>query len=455
MKMESNLVNEESEDLLSQTIEEKQNDNKEEKTNEGKDEEKEEEGKEISAANALTSLNDGNENATDEEAKDIDEDDGEEDDDDDSPADDTDFKIPLKLTKSGRRRATPFPLKVCKWTRLVRCRTRLVMLTHLSSLTFHQLMKVLSNKEFSDIIAWTPSGKAFNIIQPKMFTSQILPSHFKQAKYSSFTRKLHRWGFMRHYRGPEAGAFFHKHFRRGRMDLVEKMTCSKPGAPQTSKASGPRATAAENDRAPAMNMIMDTSASSRDSGSYGPGSNLMGGMMGHPLGLPQLPPGSQGFNALMQQQQAGMPQQLLMQSFGGMSPAQQQIFLQQQQQFQHQQAMAAQAGSPAGEAGLDAAIEMEVNRRLKERINAAAFSRQALSMMQQQQPTQGPNQGQQAMVQQSMMGGRSMFAAGMGSPTLQGFPQGFKGFDHQGLSFGVNMPDHFGMPSNIQGAKTA
>ena len=35
-----------------------------------------------------------------------------EDEDDDAPADDSDFKIPLKLTKSGRRRATPFPLKV-------------------------------------------------------------------------------------------------------------------------------------------------------------------------------------------------------------------------------------------------------------------------------------------------------------------------------------------------------
>ena len=34
------------------------------------------------------------------------------DEDDDAPADDSDFKIPLKLTKSGRRRATPFPLKV-------------------------------------------------------------------------------------------------------------------------------------------------------------------------------------------------------------------------------------------------------------------------------------------------------------------------------------------------------
>lgn len=325
-------------------------------------------------------------------------------------------------------------------------------------------MKVLSEKDFADIVAWTPSGKAFNIIQPKLFTANILPSHFKQAKYSSFTRKLHRWGFMRHYRGPEAGAFFHKHFRRGRMDMVEKMTCAKPAAPQSSssKNNTARSTAASNnDNAPAMGMIMDTSNSSRDSATYGVNNNnLMGGMMGHPLGLTQQL-GSGGFNALMQQQQ--IPQQLLMQGYGGMPSAQQQMLLRQQQlqQQQQQQAMAAQqGGAPTGDTGLDAAIEMEVTRRLKERINAASFSRQALSMMQQpQQQQQGapgaqnPNQAQ-SMMQQGMMGaaGHSMFGgAGMASPTLQGFPQGFKGFDrHQG---GLSMlQDPF---SNIQGAKTA
>jgi HSF-type DNA-binding len=62
-------------------------------------------------------------------------------------------------------------------------------------------MKVLSTPEFNEVIAWTSSGKAFNILLPKVFCSKILPDHFKSAKYSSFTRKLHRWGFMRHYRG--------------------------------------------------------------------------------------------------------------------------------------------------------------------------------------------------------------------------------------------------------------
>lgn len=326
-------------------------------------------------------------------------------------------------------------------------------------------MKVLSNKEFADIVAWTPTGKAFNILQPKVFTANILPEHFKQAKYSSFTRKLHRWGFMRHYRGPEAGAFFHKNFRRGRLDLVEKMTCAKPGAAPKTGGGRARASAAAADNAPAMNMIMDTSASSRD----GRNSALMGGMMGHHLGISQLSAGGSGFNGLMQQQ-GGLQQQLLMQQFGGMTAAQQQMLAQQQQMQQaqlQQQQMQAQGGGSSGDPGLDAAIEMEVSRRLKERINAAAFSRQALSMMHGGQPQGGtsvPNQGQQhvsqgqmdpAMMQQ-MMSTRFGGAAGMGTAQMQGLPQGFKGFDNQGgLPFNVNMQDPYGMPSNIQGAKTA
>lgn len=111
-----------------------------------------------------------------------------------------DFDLPQRFTKSGRKKAIPFPLK---------------------------LMKVLSQKEYTDIITWLPDGKSFTIIRPKSFVTEILPGFFKSSKYSSFTRKLHRWGFQRHLRGEDAGAFFHKHFIRGRLDLVDKMTCHK------------------------------------------------------------------------------------------------------------------------------------------------------------------------------------------------------------------------------------
>jgi HSF-type DNA-binding len=99
-------------------------------------------------------------------------------------------------------------------------------------------MKVLANKEFGDVIGWLPSGKAFVVHKPKVFASTIMPEHFKSAKYSSFTRKLHRWGFARQYRGEETGAFFHVDFQRDRLDLVEKMACNKQESGKMIKAEG-------------------------------------------------------------------------------------------------------------------------------------------------------------------------------------------------------------------------
>jgi len=98
-------------------------------------------------------------------------------------------------------------------------------------------MKVLSNPQFNDIISWTPSGKAFMIRDSRKFAAGILPDHFKSAKFSSFTRKLHRWGFARHYRGEEAGAFYHKDFQKDRLDLAEQMTCRHESAPQSKSAA--------------------------------------------------------------------------------------------------------------------------------------------------------------------------------------------------------------------------
>jgi hypothetical protein len=50
-------------------------------------------------------------------------------------------------------------------------------------------MKVLCQREYADIIAWLPDGKSFTIVRPKAFVADILPDHFEQAKYSSFTRR--------------------------------------------------------------------------------------------------------------------------------------------------------------------------------------------------------------------------------------------------------------------------
>jgi hypothetical protein len=77
--------------------------------------------------------------------------------------------------------------------------------------TFPQkLMTVLDNDQMSDIVTWLPHGKGFIILQKKRFASEVMPLYFKHSKFTSFTRKLNRWGFTRVTRGPESGAYYHK-----------------------------------------------------------------------------------------------------------------------------------------------------------------------------------------------------------------------------------------------------
>jgi hypothetical protein len=86
-------------------------------------------------------------------------------------------------------------------------------------------MEVLSDKANDHIITWLPHGKAFVIYQKEKFTRDILPRYFKETKYTSFTRKLNRWGFERIKKGPEIGAYYHKFFLREDPQLCTKITC--------------------------------------------------------------------------------------------------------------------------------------------------------------------------------------------------------------------------------------
>lgn len=85
-------------------------------------------------------------------------------------------------------------------------------------------MDILSNDEHSDVISWLPHGNGFLIHKKKAFANDILPIHFKASKFTSFTRKLNRWGFSRAPRGPETGAYFHKLFCRDKPELSLQMT---------------------------------------------------------------------------------------------------------------------------------------------------------------------------------------------------------------------------------------
>mmetsp|Transcript_5107 Transcript_5107/g.12555 ORF Transcript_5107/g.12555 Transcript_5107/m.12555 type:complete len:297 (+) Transcript_5107:190-1080(+) len=88
-----------------------------------------------------------------------------------------------------------------------------------------------------DAFEWLPDGKSFVIVDPDLFCTEILDRKFKQSKYGSFVRKLHRWGFIRLTSGTGTDCFHHPLFQRTKPDLVLQIKCSNRNG-KTSKNKG-------------------------------------------------------------------------------------------------------------------------------------------------------------------------------------------------------------------------
>ncbi len=89
-----------------------------------------------------------------------------------------------------------------------------------------------TDEEVSSTIAWLPHGKAFTIKNPQNFEGKVMPRFFGRGKYSSFIRKLNRWGFRQVVAksSPDSGAFQHELFLRDQPDLARDMSCKKTGS---------------------------------------------------------------------------------------------------------------------------------------------------------------------------------------------------------------------------------
>jgi hypothetical protein len=85
------------------------------------------------------------------------------------------------------------------------------------------------NVNWSSIISWLPSGKAFKIHKPKEFATEIMPEYFSQTKYRSFQRQLHIYGFdrIKDKCSEDCGAFYHELFIRGQSEMCLDMTRQK------------------------------------------------------------------------------------------------------------------------------------------------------------------------------------------------------------------------------------
>jgi len=91
------------------------------------------------------------------------------------------------------------------------------------------LFDIISEVDYSHIIAWLPHGRGFIIYDKERFASEILTRFFIGAKFTSFTRRLKRWNYARVPRGPEIGAYYNPNFIRDQPDLVRKMTYRMEG----------------------------------------------------------------------------------------------------------------------------------------------------------------------------------------------------------------------------------
>jgi HSF-type DNA-binding len=189
-------------------------------------------------------------------------------------------------------------------------------------------MDILSNDAYEPIVSWLPSGQGFLIHKKKAFATEVLPKHFKAAKFTSFTRKLNRWGFNRAPRGPETGAYFHKLFLRDKPELCLQMTSNSGNKYQTNTT---------------QQHLLPHGASGMHQQGGGGGPPPMHPYFMHPHGMmmmqPQPPPPSYPGAAVMsmtpqQQQQAAYYQMQQMMQWQQMQAQQQMhaMYAQQQQQ---------------------------------------------------------------------------------------------------------------------------
>lgn len=89
-----------------------------------------------------------------------------------------------------------------------------------------KLMEMLSGAGSDDCMTWLPHGKSFVIVSVEKLARDLLPVYFKDPKFSSFVRKLYRWGFRQIEKGPDAQSFFHRYFQRDNKKMCREMTLS-------------------------------------------------------------------------------------------------------------------------------------------------------------------------------------------------------------------------------------
>jgi len=100
-------------------------------------------------------------------------------------------------------------------------------------------MDILAEHSIAHIISWCPHGRAFIVRNVRKFEKQVLPRYFKTTQAKSFRKQLSLWGFKRITKGPDAGAYYHQLFLRGKPELLRGMKYQKIKGTGNSAAPNP------------------------------------------------------------------------------------------------------------------------------------------------------------------------------------------------------------------------
>jgi Heat shock transcription factor len=78
----------------------------------------------------------------------------------------------------------------------------------------------------TNIVSWLSNGKGFAIHNKKKFVESVLPKYFtkNEVQFTSFTRKLRRWGFRSNRMGHNKISYSHQMFLRGDEVSCQKMS---------------------------------------------------------------------------------------------------------------------------------------------------------------------------------------------------------------------------------------
>lgn len=83
-----------------------------------------------------------------------------------------------------------------------------------------KVYSLLSSEDTNEVIRWGQEGYGFQVLDPKKFSSDIMPKYFRHCRYTSFQRQLNLYGFRRVSKGPDTGTYYHPKFRRDRPELI-------------------------------------------------------------------------------------------------------------------------------------------------------------------------------------------------------------------------------------------